>query len=139
MSSHPENTYLTRTPAGGPSAYPTEPIPQNVPWRTASRPFPAGFPATADPDYAYGPRPVVCLLPGSYHSVYLTPLQAQGDTTNRADPTPLCPWKVYSDALKHMIRNLTLQIDSEVVEVRKETCGLNRSKVTVVFETPDEI
>jgi len=38
-----------------------------------------------------------------------------------------------------MIRNLMLQIDSEVVEVRKETRGLSRSRVTVVFETPDEI
>ena len=65
-------------------------------------------------------------------------LQAPGDTTYRAD-TPLYPWRVHSDALKTMIRNLMFQINSEVVEVRKETYGPNRSRVTVVFETPDEI
>ena len=64
-------------------------------------------------------------------------LQAPGDTTYRADATPLYPWRVHSDALKTMIRNL--MINSEVVEVRKETYGPNRSRVTVVFETPDEI
>lgn len=32
-----------------------------------------------------------------------------------------------------------LQVDSEVVEVRKESHGLSRSRVTVVFEIPDEI
>ena len=32
-----------------------------------------------------------------------------------------------------------LQVDSEVVEIRKDPHGLNRSRVTVVFEIPDEI
>jgi hypothetical protein len=66
-------------------------------------------------------------------------LQAPDDTTYRADATPLYPWRVHSDALKTMIRNLMFQINSEVVEVRRETNGSNRSRVTVVFETPDEI
>ena len=66
-------------------------------------------------------------------------LQAPGDTTYRADAAPLYPWRVHSDALKTMIRNLMFQINSEVVEVRRDTYGPNRSRVTVVFETPDEI
>ena len=40
--------------------------------------------------------------------------------------------------LKQVIRSLTLQVDSEVMEVRKETCGPNRSRVIIVLETPDE-
>ncbi|KAF8272850.1 hypothetical protein EI94DRAFT_1795844 [Lactarius quietus] len=122
MSNHLENPRLARTPAGGSSSYPSEPIPQNFPWPTTSHPCPAGYPATAHPDYVHG-------------SAFVAP----GDPTYRADPTPLYPWKAHSDALKAMIRNLMLQIDSEVVEVRKETRGLSRSRVTVVFETPDEI
>ena len=139
MSSHLENPHLARTPAGSSSAYPSEPIPQNFPWRAISYPCPAAFPATANQDYVHGPQFVVRLLPESHHSIYLTLSQAPGETTYRADATPSYPWRVHSDALKHLIRNLTMQIDSEVVEVRKETCGLNRSKVTVVIETPDEI
>jgi hypothetical protein len=65
--------------------------------------------------------------------------QAPGYTTYRADVMPLYPWRMHSDALKQVIRSLMLQVDSEVIEVRKETCGPNRSRVTVVFETPDEI
>ena len=52
---------------------------------------------------------------------------------------PLYPWRLHSDVLKQVIRNLTFQVDSEVVEVRKETCGPHRSRVTIVLETPDEI
>ncbi|KAI9465034.1 hypothetical protein BJY52DRAFT_1221136 [Lactarius psammicola] len=110
MSNHLENPRFAGTPAGGSSAYPSEPIPQTFPWRAPPHPYPVGFPATANPDLTYvthnEPRFV-----------------APGDTTYRADATPLYPWRV----------------DSEVVEVRKETCGPNRSRVTVVFETPDEI
>jgi hypothetical protein len=139
MSSHPENPHLARTPAGGPSAYPLEPIPQNFPWRVTPNPCPAGCIATAYPNYVPGPRFEVHLLPISYDYVYLTLSQAPDDATYRADATPPYPWRVHSDALKHMIRNLMLQVDSEVVEVRKESHGLSRSRVTVVFETPDEI
>lgn len=105
------------------------------------RPGPAGFTATANPDYVPRPQFVVHLLPNSYDSVYLILSQAPSDTTYRlgAGVTPMYPWRVHSDALKHMIRNLMLQVDSEVVEVRKELHGLSRSRVTVVFETPDEI
>lgn len=68
------------------------------------------------------------------------PLQASGhDTTYIVDATLLYPWRVHSDALKTMIRTLMLQINSEVVEVRRETYGQNRSRVIVVFETADEI
>jgi hypothetical protein len=139
-SNHPENPHLAGTPAGGPSVYPSELGPHNRLWHADSLPYPgAGFPATANPDYVYGPRFSVPLLLNSQHSVYLMLLQAPGDTTYRADAPPLYPWRMHSDALKTMIRNLMLQINSEVVEVRRETYGPNRSRVTVVFETPDEI
>jgi hypothetical protein len=82
---------------------------------------------------------MVHLLPNSYDSVYLTLSQASGDTTCRADAAPPHSWRVHSDALKRMIRNLMLQVNSEVVEVRKESHGPSRSRVTVVFETSDEI
>jgi len=107
---HPENPHLAGTPAGGSSAYPSELVPHNRLWHADSLPYPgAGFPATANPDYVYGPR-----------------FSAPGDTTYRADPTPLYPWRVHSDALKTMIRNLMLQINSEVVEVRRETHEIAR-------------
>ncbi len=143
MSNHLENPHLAGTPAGGSSAYPSELIPENFPWPAAPRPYPVGFPATANPDLVYvthnEPRFVVRLLPDLDNFICLSLLQAQGNTTYRADATPLYPWRVHSDILKQMIRNLMLQVDSEVVEVRKETCGRNRSRVTVVFEAPDEI
>lgn len=143
MSSHHlENGHLARTPAGGSSesAYPSEPFPQNFPWRATPHHCPAGFTATANPEYVPGPRfaSVVHLLPNLYDSVYLTLSQAPGDPY-RTDDAPLNPWRVHSDALKQIIRNLMLQVDSEVVEVRKESHGLSRSRVTVVFEIPDEI
>ena len=50
---HPEITHLAGTPAGGTSAYPSELMLQNLPWRAAPRPYPVGFPATANPDLAY--------------------------------------------------------------------------------------
>ncbi len=143
MSNHLENPHLAGTPAGGPSAYPSELIPQNFPWRAAPRPYPVGFPAIANPDLAYvthnESRFVVRLLPDFDHLICLRLLQAPGSATYRADATPLNPWRVHSDTLKQVIRNLMLQVDSEIVEVRKETYGPNRSRVTVVFETPDEI
>ena len=80
------------------------------------------------------------LLADLDHLVCLSLLQTAGDTTSyRADATPLpvYPWRMHSDVLKQMIRCLTLQVDSEVVEVRKERCGPNRSKVTIVLETPE--
>lgn len=81
---------------------------------------------------------MVRLLPNSYNSAYLTLSQAPGDPY-RADAAPPYPWRGHSDALKQIIRNLMLQVDSEVVEIRKDPHGLNRSRVTVVFEIPDEI
>jgi hypothetical protein len=81
---------------------------------------------------------MVCLLPYFGHFVYSRLLQAPGDATYRANVMPLYPWRVHSDVLKQVIRNLTFQVDSEVVEVRKETSGPNRSRVTIVLETPDE-
>lgn len=141
MSNHLENTYLGGTSAGtnGSSAYPQELIPQNLPWRVTPRPYPVGFPAAANPDYVYEPRCVVRFLPYFNHFVCQRLLQAPGDAAYRANTTPLYPWRVHSDALKTMIRNLMLQFNSEVVEVRKETCGPNRSKVTIVLEMPDEV
>jgi hypothetical protein len=78
---HLENPYLVGTPAGGSSAssYPSQTIPQNLPWGAPPRPYPAGFPATANPDNAYGPRFVVRLFPNSYYPVYLRWLQAPGN------------------------------------------------------------
>jgi len=66
-------------------------------------------------------------------------LQPVGDATYGVDATP--PWYLWrvSDILKQGIRNLILQVNSDVVEVRKERFGPNRSRVTVVFETPEEI
>ena len=52
---------------------------------------------------------------------------------------PLNPWRVHSDILKQVIRNLTIQVDSEVMEIRKEKCGPKRSRVIIVLETPDDI
>ena len=141
LNLHPENPHLAGTAAGGPAAYPSELVPYNRPWGVDSYPHPgAGFPAASNLDYVYGPRFSVRLFPSNaHHSAYLMLLQAPGDTTYRADAAPLYPWRAHSDTLKHLIRSLTSQVDSEVVEVRKETCGPNRSRVTVVFETPNEI
>ena len=126
-----ENPHPAGTPAGGSSTY--QSIPQNLSWHAASRPYHAGFPATANPEYVYGPRFVVRLFLNSYYSVYPRLLQAQGNAT------PLYPWRIHSDVLKEVISGLTSEPDSQVVELRKERCGPNRSKVTVVFEVPDEI
>jgi len=129
MSNHLENPHLAGTSASGPShpeaAYTSELISQNFPWRATPgpyRPYPVGFPkaATANPEYVYEPQ-------------FLAPV----DATYRTNPMPLYPWRVHSDVLKQVIRNLTLQVDSEVMEVRKESCGRNRSRVTIVLETPD--
>ncbi|KAF8262535.1 hypothetical protein EI94DRAFT_1808594 [Lactarius quietus] len=120
MSNHLENPQFAGTPTRGSSAYPSELIPQNFPWRAAPGPYPVGFPATANPDYVYEQQFV-----------------APGGAPYRARATPLYPWRVNSDVLKQVIRNLALQVDSEVMEVRKETCGPNRSRVTIVLETPD--
>lgn len=77
-----------------------------------------------------------CLTDFDYF-VCLRLSQAPRTVTYSTNATPLYSWRVYSDALKQVIRNLTLRADSDVVEVRKERCGLDRSRVTVVFETPD--
>jgi hypothetical protein len=141
MSNHLENPHLAGAPAcaKGSSAYPSELIPQNFPWRAAPCPYPGGFPATADSGYVYEPQFVVCLLPDFVHSGCLRLSQAPDNATYRANTAPLYPWRVHSDVLKQVIRNLMLQVDSEVMEVRKETCGPNRSRVIIVLETPDEI
>jgi len=137
MSNHLESPHPAGTPASGSSAYPSEPIFQSFPWRAAPRPCPAEFPTTVNPDLVYEPRFVVRLLPALGYFISLRLLQAPGDTTYRANATPLYPWRVHSDVLKQVIRCLTLQVDSEVIEVRKERCGPNRSKVTIVLETPE--
>jgi hypothetical protein len=98
-----------------------------------------GCPASANRDYVYEPRFVVHPLPHFGHFVYSRLLQAPGGATYRADVVPMYPWRVHSDVLKQVIRNLTFQVDSEVVEVRKETSGPNRSRVIIVLETPNEI
>jgi hypothetical protein len=92
------------------------------------------FPATANRDYVYDPRFVVHLLPHFGHFGYSR--LAAGEARYRANVMPLYPRRVHSDILKQVVRNLTFQVDSEVVEVRKETCG---SRVTTVSETPDDI
>ena len=67
MSNHLENhPHLPKTPVGGSSAYPSEPIPQNFPWRAVSRPYHVGYPTTANPDFVYEPRFVVRPLPDLY-------------------------------------------------------------------------
>ena len=60
---HPENPHLAGTPAGRPSVHSSELVPHNRLWHTDSRPYPgAGFPATFDPDYGYGPHSAVRLV-----------------------------------------------------------------------------
>lgn len=80
MSDYLGNIHHAGTPAGGSSAYPSEP--QNYP-----RPYPMGFPTTANPDVVYEPRFVVRLLPDLDHLVCLSLLQAQGHTTYRNNAT----------------------------------------------------
>lgn len=61
---HSDIPYLAGTPAGGPSIYPSELVPHNRQWHVDSHPYPgAGFPPTTNPDYVYGPRFAVPLLP----------------------------------------------------------------------------
>jgi len=115
---HLENPHPAGNPAGGSSAYPSQPIPQNLSWRAPSLPYPAGFPASANPEPNYVSGPL-----------FVAPENA----------TALYPWRMHSDDLKQVARNLTLQVDSEVVGLQKEKCGPNRLRVTVVFEMPDEI
>jgi hypothetical protein len=137
MSNHLENPHLAGTPAGanGPSAYPSD----LIPWRPAPCPYPVGNPAVANPGFVYEPQFVVCILPGFDHFLCLRLLQAPSGSTYTANTMPLYPWRAHSDVLKQVIRNLTLQVDSEVMEVRKEKCGSKRSRVIIVLETPDEI
>ena len=141
MSNHLENLRLAGSPTGGSSraAYTSELASQNRPWRAAAHSYPVGFPATANRDYVYEPQFVVRLLPHVGHFVCSRLLQGPDDATYRASTMPLYPWRLHSDVLKQLIRNLTFQVDSEVVEVRKETYGPHRSRVTIVLETPDEI
>lgn len=133
------SNHLEIAGANGPSAYPSEPIPQNIPWRPAPCPYPVEIPAATNPGYVYEPQYVVRILPGFDYFVCLRLLQAPSDSTHRANTMPLYSWRVHSDVLKQVIRNLTLQVDSEITEVRKEKCGPKRSRVIIVLETPDEI
>ena len=141
MSNHLENPHLAGTPAGanGLSAYPSELIPQNIPWRPAPCPYPMGISAATNPGYVYEAQHIVCILLGFDHFVCLRLLQAPSDSTYKANTMPLNPWRVHSDILKQVIRNLTIQVDSEVMEIRKEKCGPKRSRVIIVLETPDDI
>ncbi|KAI9443478.1 hypothetical protein H4582DRAFT_1198553 [Lactarius indigo] len=113
------NMHHAGTPASGSSAYPSEP--QNDPWRAATRPYPAGYPTTANPDMVYEPLRSV----GPGHTAY------------RNDATP---WRVTnSEILMQLARNVTSQVGPEVIGYRKEEYGPNHSKCTFVFVVPNDI
>lgn len=73
MSNHLENPHLAGTPAraNGLSAYPSELIPQNIPWRPAPCPYPVEISAATNPGYVYEAQHIVCILLGFDHFVCL--------------------------------------------------------------------